>query len=130
MKTTTTLAPPPQSAYGSLEEEKLAIEEYARTQGYAVCILHTRKVGNKVDGQIKAIVLQCSNAGQPRLTAQKRRTISHETGCKFKVAVRRQDVMWQVEVEVAEHNHEPFVHPSAHPLGRPLNLQQQEYVIS
>ena len=38
--------------------------------------------------------------------------------------------MWPVEVEVAENNHEPFVHPSAHPSGRHLTFQQQEYVIS
>ena len=41
------------------------------------------------------------------------------TGCKFKGAVRRQDVMWQVEADVAENCHDTFVHPSAHHSGYP-----------
>lgn len=90
---------------------------------------HIRRVGNKVDGDIKSIVFYCCNDGPPVLKVQKRRTINRKTGCNFKFPVHLQAEVFQVLIDVAEHNHELFVHSSMQPSGGPSTLEQQISVI-
>ncbi|RKF55448.1 hypothetical protein GcM3_201045 [Golovinomyces cichoracearum] len=129
------LAPPPALGYRSLEEAKEAVFSHALSEGYALVVLHTRRVGNKKDGAIKALILNCSKGRRTRKeqNPDKKRvrvgTIK-ATGCLFAASIRLEDELWQVEVDNGEHNHESYVHVSAHPQGRRLTEEQNAGVLT
>ena len=74
-------------------------------------VLHTRRVGNKKEDDIKAVTLQFKCA--PKVTAaaafnkRKRVRSRRGTGCMFKFYVRRveQEKYWEVQVGTHDHNH-------------------------
>lgn len=96
MNNATSIEPPPEMTYCSLEAAMLATETQARANAYAVSVKHSRSFGNKVDGYIKSIVSYCCNADTPVLKAQKHRTTSHKKGFNFKVSEHKQAEVFQV----------------------------------
>ena len=56
------LAPPQQLAYASLEEARAAIDSHAHLKAYVVVTIHTRRVGNKKDADVKALILVFSQS--------------------------------------------------------------------
>ena len=56
------LAPPHQLVYPSLEEAKAAIYAYAHLGGYVFVVKLTIRIGNKKDGDVKAVILVCSQS--------------------------------------------------------------------
>ena len=83
------LAPPPQLVYASLEQARVAIN--AHQEGYAVAIRRTRSIGNRKDGDVKAVDIDCSRSHLPSIRTGPRHRIlsSSRTGCLFKASVRR-----------------------------------------
>ena len=116
------LAPPQQLSYASLEEARAAIDAHTQLEGYVVVTKHTRRVGNKKNGDVKDVILVCSQSNPPVIPPGARRrqlmSSSRSTGCLFKASIRQgEDGDLQVQVANREHNHEPFAHQSAHPQG-------------
>ncbi|CAJ2651962.1 unnamed protein product [Trifolium pratense] len=135
LTTMNSLAAPPALAYRSLEEAKEAVFSHALSEGYALVVLHTRRVGNKKEGAIKALILNYSRGRRTRKeqNPDKKRvrvgTIK-ATGCLCAASIRLEDELWQVEVDNEEHNHELYVHESAHPQGRRLTEEQNAGVLT
>ena len=55
--TMNSFTPSPQLAYATIEQANAAIDDHASQQGYVVVIKHKRKIGNKADGEVNALVL-------------------------------------------------------------------------
>lgn len=87
-----TLTAPAEIAYPSLEEAKNALFAHALAEGYALVVLHTRRVGNKKEGAIKALILNCSKGRRTNRTipqiARQRATGSTAFGCMFRASIR------------------------------------------
>ena len=94
--------------FATLDEARAAVDSQLQDEGFVLTIKHTRRVGNKKDGDIKAVVLYCScGAQQPRPRPQpeaeaeqqqrKRVRGSRGTGCTFNCTIRRQNgIEWAV----------------------------------
>nr|CCA18209.1 conserved hypothetical protein [Albugo laibachii Nc14] len=123
------LAPPPQLAYATLEQAKAAIDDHAQQEGYVVVVKRTKKVGDRKDGDMKALILAFSQSNPPAIREGPRRRVSSSgsTGCLFKASIRRQESGdWQVQNANEKHKHEPFSHQSAHTRGRALTEESQQ----
>ena len=55
------------TSYASLENARAALVSLFTNEGYFMTVLHTRRVDNKKEGDIKAVTLQCSCT--PKVTA-------------------------------------------------------------
>ncbi|BBN03020.1 hypothetical protein Mp_2g20030 [Marchantia polymorpha subsp. ruderalis] len=125
--------------FATLDEARAAVDSQLQDEGFVLTIKHTRRVGNKKDGDIKAVVLYCScGAQQPRPQPQaeaeqqqrKRVRGSRGIGCTFNCTIRRQNgTEWAVFFDDKEHNHALFADPSIHPQGRALTPAQRQEVI-
>ena len=69
------LAPPPQIAYASLEKERVAINVHAQQEGYTVEIRGTRRIGRRKDGDVKAIDLDCDRSHLPSISTGTRQSV-------------------------------------------------------
>ncbi|XP_022040820.1 protein FAR1-RELATED SEQUENCE 5-like [Helianthus annuus] len=90
--------------------------EVGRENGYA--IVTKRTIYDKPpSGQPLKIWLTCDCAGQHNSTATVRRSGTRKTGCKFQLigTYRKRLGHWDLRVDVAKHNHEPFLYPEGHP---------------
>ena len=123
------------TSYASLKNARAVLNSLHADEGYIMTVLHTRRVGNKKEGGIKAVTLQCSCA--PKVTASlafnkcNRVRSRRGTGCMFKCSLRRveQEDHWEVQVGTHDHNHGPFTDQSVHPYGRALTEEQRKEVI-
>ena len=118
------LAPPQQIAYASLEEARAAIDAHAHLEGYVVVTKHTRRVGNKKNGNKRA-VLHVWSQSNPQSYSQ----VLDFASVRYPTAalVVLMDIIrqgeasyWQVQVANGQHNHNCFAHQSAHPQGSTL----------
>ena len=50
--------------FATLEEARAAVDSQLQDKGFVYTIKHTRRVGNKKDGDVKAVVLYCSCGAQ------------------------------------------------------------------
>ena len=98
-------------------------------------VLHTRRVGNKKDGDFKAVTLQCLCALKVTATSafnkRKRFRSPRKIRCMFKCSVRRveQDDHLEVQAGTHDHNYGPFTDQDVHLQGRALTLEQRKEVI-
>ena len=108
--TSMTLLPPPVNEdYYTARDLISAVQQHAKEQSYAV----VRRRSKTKKGVQNAVYLRCDMGGRRRDYKQlrsptKRRHLSTRmTECPFKVVARRRAAsgMWEVDVEVAEHNH-------------------------
>ena len=87
------LAPPQQIAYASLEEARAAINAHAQLEDYVVVTKHKRRAGNKKNGDVKAVILVCSQSNPPVIPPgarlRQRMSSSRSTGCLFKASIRK-----------------------------------------
>ncbi|KAI9907193.1 hypothetical protein PsorP6_016379 [Peronosclerospora sorghi] len=59
------LAPPLHFAYASMEQPRAAIDAHAQGEGCVVVVKRTKRVGNRKDGEVKALILACSQSTPP-----------------------------------------------------------------
>ena len=129
-----TSPPPPKSMaplqpgqYNSREELLTHAKDWAADQGYAIVIARSR---------FNRLWLKCDRGGRyenrRNLTPDQRkrkRSDSRLLGCPFRaLAVVRNDGIWKVQVEVAEHNHGPSDDLTQHPTLRRLTEDQSQKV--
>ena len=127
------LAQPPQLAYASLTQTRVSINAHAQQEGYAAAIRRTSRIGNRKDGDVEAVDLDCSRSHLPSMRTEPCHLISSSswTGCFFKASVRRLKTGGgQVQVANGEHNHEPFTHKAAHSQGRYVEEPNRQSVLS
>ncbi|KAJ0548314.1 putative OTU domain, MULE transposase domain, FHY3/FAR1 family [Helianthus annuus] len=90
--------------------------DVGRVNGYALVTKRTiyDKQGS---GQPLKIWLTCDCAGEYKSTATVRRSGTRKTGYKFQLigAYKKRLGYWDLRVEKAKHNHEPFLYPEGHP---------------
>ena len=113
---------PVSRTYSSLETLKLAVNEYARNEGYAIVKQRTKK--RKNNGQVYKIYLKCDRGGtyvdKSKPGQRIRDTGTRLTGCPFSLTANLQDGnQWLLEVRDPEHNHPPIDAPG-HPVHRHL----------
>ena len=103
--------------HASFAEDQAAVKDNAKSQGYVIVVKRTKRVGNSKEGDFKVVYYQCSQSNAPveRSGPGKRMRPSRDSGCPFRANIRNKENQWLVEVINAEHNHEAFAHPSAHP---------------
>ena len=104
--------------FATLDEARAAVDSQLQDEGFVLTIKHTRRVGNKKDGDIKAVVLYCScGAQQPRpqpkaeAEQQQRKRVrgSQGTGCTFNCTMCRQNgTEWAVFFYDKKHNLHPL----------------------
>ena len=118
------LDPLEEVAYATLEMAKNAFDGHALEQDYAVCLLRTRRVGTRKDGEVKGQDLersQAKDAESDDSRARLRVSASRSVMCPFRALIGKiitEKAKWKVKVVCAHHNHKVFEHPSVHPKGR------------
>ena len=102
-----------------------SINSYAEPRGYAFV---TQRSIREKNGFLKVYFAYDRSRRPPSLDdlrEGKRRTTTRMTNCPFSVLVKESSESWTLkhrpEVRFAIHNHEPSVHPSAHPVYRQLS---------
>lgn len=115
---------PPSNLYNSFEDLLEAIQHHQRTHGAAVI---RRNAGNyrvfegETTSRPSCYTLLCDRGHQrPSISTGLRRPTSHKRNCPFKIAAaasKAQGWKWKYRV-IAEHDHEPSLDPSAHPIPR------------
>lgn len=97
-------------AYSSLEKAKIAFFVHTLAEGYALLVLQTRRVGNRNECTIKALILNFSNSRRTNRTvsniACQRATGITATECMFHASIREEVGAWQAYVENRDHNNE------------------------
>ena len=121
------LAPMPDSRFGSRDEVLNGVKDWAAEQGYAVVIARSR---------FNRLWLKCDRGGsyenRRNLTPDQRKRKRGESrllGCPFKmIASVKKDGTWHVETDNPEHNHGPSDDLSAHPTLRRMTDTQLQKV--
>ena len=152
------LDPPPEAIYDSPETAEAHVQQWAEAHGFAtVRKNHSKDKFNEIrkiwmicdkGGKIRSI--KPLNGSEPQqqkdYDAQDdgdddtqrnpkpkkgRKAGSRKTGCEFKLTITRtSDNEWAVEVLNDTHNHEPSLHPSAHPSHRKLTQDEENLLKS
>ncbi|KAI9919573.1 hypothetical protein PsorP6_017541 [Peronosclerospora sorghi] len=78
------LAPPLQLAYASLEQARAAIDAHVEGEGYVVVVKRTTRVGNRKDGEVKALMLRPTESAYCLNTSWQFQRLVSAILCKFK----------------------------------------------
>jgi hypothetical protein len=115
---------PPESVYESREVLFKAINNWALTRGYAFTIGRSTKAKS---GRV-TITYACDRSFRPPSSTilRQRQTNSRGTGCLFSILAQEcSDNTWvtkyRPDQQFSVHNHEPSIHPTAHPIHRQLS---------
>ncbi|RYO85590.1 hypothetical protein DL764_009150 [Monosporascus ibericus] len=122
---------PPEGFFESREALFESINTYARPRGYAFI---TRRSTREKNGYL-SVVFACDRSRQlPSKGARRRQTTTRMTECPFSVLAKESSEGWTLkyrhDVRYASHNHEPSLHPSAHPVHRQLSRTPQLKTLS
>ena len=115
---------PPEGFFESRNALFESINSYAKPRGYAFT---TQRSFRRPDGFLK-VYFACdrsrrlpSSPGRDR----QRKTTTRMTNCPFSVVARESSEGWTLKHRLGQHytthNHEPSLHPSAHPIHRQLS---------
>ena len=122
---------PPEDFFESREALFKSINSYAKPRGYAFI---TRRSTREKNGYL-SVVFACDRSRQlPSMGARRRQTTTRMTECPFSVLAKESSEGWTLkyrsDVRHANHNHEPSLHPSAHPVHRQLSHAPQLEALS
>ena len=134
--------PDPRRAVKSGGDARLALNELTLPEGYGT-IERRQKVGNRKDGEFKAVDMQCSyndrrpHSGTESGTAPlcQRMGSSRVTACSFSATITRQLLQEQsdqrlIKYNREEHNHDAFVAIKVHPRVRALTEEHEQSAIA
>ncbi|KAH7308106.1 hypothetical protein B0I35DRAFT_442887 [Stachybotrys elegans] len=103
-----TMAPPPDSIYGSDTDLMSSVGQFAKDQGYGIVKLRT---SNYREGKPTRFDLVCDRGGvRYNSTAKKRNPSTRKIDCPFKakaVCEVQLGHQWRFAVQNPDHNHEP-----------------------
>ena len=118
---------PPEGEYESRDAVFKAINTWAAPRGYA--FINGRSTKEKT-GRL-SITYQCDRRAKPPAASKERqrKTTTRGTGCEFSVLAKESldKTTWTLrhrpDRRFSQHNHEPSLHPSAHPTHRALSIE-------
>ncbi|KAG6990012.1 PKS-NRPS hybrid synthetase [Fusarium oxysporum f. sp. conglutinans] len=119
---------PPEGTYSSREQVREAINDWARPRGYAFSISKSRTYAN---GKRECVFSCDRGAGRTPSLSGSRETSTRRTGCLFSVLAKEDRITgnWLLKhrqgTQFHTHNHEPSLHPTAHPSHRQLSREDQ-----
>ena len=125
----------------SVDEARHALDELTLQEGYITTIKRQQRVGNREDGAVKAVDLQCNSrrlySGTESRTEPLRQRMgsSRATSYSFSATItqqRRQEQpdQWVIKLIHEEHNHDSFVDIKVNPRVRALPEEQEQSVIA
>ena len=123
--------PPPAAVYPDILTAFSALQAHARAHGYALFKRDSQppKVPTRVIYACDREGKGDSRAKNPNIHEQRRRqgTRSKKCGCKMRIALKRDLISGQWEVQIIEgsHNHLASADPSAHPAHRLAALSSE-----
>lgn len=114
-------------SWDSLESLLAYLQAFAKQHGYAVIKKRTdKRLG---DDKPYRVVFGCDRGGVYKSTSRQiRPATSAKTGCMWEACRRAYHDLggnWAIQLH-GQHNHEPSLHPSAHPTHRKLTNQQKD----
>ena len=115
---------PPEGFFESRQALYESINLYAKPRGYAF----TTKRSTRERNGFFSVIFACDRSrrlpSSPERERQ-RKTTTRMTNCPFSVIARESSEGWTLKYRLdqhfATHNHEPSLHPSAHPVQRQLS---------
>ena len=118
---------PPENTYESRAALVTAINEWAYTRGYAFV---TKRSTKEKSGKL-TVVYACDRSCREYASgmARQRKTTTRSSNCPFSVLAKesRDGDTWTLQYrpdrQFGQHNHEPSLHPSAHPIHRALDTE-------
>jgi len=116
-----TINPPPDRIYGSYEEALHSLRDHGMQHGYGFHIKRTKPHNSDIKTRY---YYECDKSKIYQSKASSRSTSTRTTGCPFKLVIFKMkskeeeqgNDQWRLEVTNPEHNHEPSLHASAHPV--------------
>ena len=116
---------PPEGFFKSRDDLFQSINSYAESRGYAFT---TQRSTREKNGFLR-VYYACDRSRRlpflDDLREGKRKTTTRMTNCLFSVVARESNEGWTLKhrfgKQHATHNHEPSLHPSAHPIHRQLS---------
>jgi hypothetical protein len=119
---------PPEGFFDSREALFKSINDHAKSRGYAF----TTQRSKRMENGLQKVFFACDRSRQlpssPERSRQ-RNTTTRMTGCRFSVIAKETSEGWALVhrpgEQFANHNHEPSLHPSAHPVHRKLSSTPQ-----
>jgi hypothetical protein len=122
---------PPEGFFESRKALFESINLYAKPRGYAFI---TRRSTREKNGYL-SVIFACDRSRQlPSEGMRRRQTTTRMTECPFSVLAKESSEGWTLkyrhDVRHTSHNHEPSLHPSAHPVHRRLSCTPQLETLS
>lgn len=116
------LNPPPPGEYTSLEALMQAVNQHAKSEGYAVVKRRSKK---NASGVTSKVYLNCDRGRVYRTEVapgdRKRWTGTRRRDCSFRATAMMKGGRWTLEVPTGGHDHEGSSTALAHPRHRQMN---------
>ena len=124
---------PPEGFFESRQALFESINAHAKSRGYAFVI---RRSTQRSNGYSK-VFFACDRSREPPSSPNRdrqKRTTTRMTACPFSILAKESSEGWTLkhrpDQQYAIHNHEPSLHPSAHPVLRKLSRTPQLEILS
>lgn len=123
---------PPEGVFPSREVLYEAINKWALPRNYAFVVGRSRK--DPANGRC-TVTYACDRGCKPPDPSdkRKRKTSTRGTECSFSIIAKEaRDSSWQLkhrDPKYHQHNHEPSLHPLAHPAHRKMAAQEKTCIL-